>query len=937
MGIKVGINGFGRFGRVIFRTCIQNPDLNITAINDPAIDIEYICYLIKFDSTHGKLKGIVTHTKDEITINDEQIVKVFHEKLPSSIPWQSAGVQYVIEASGMFTNLEKASGHLASDSVKRVLITAPSVDAPMLILGVNEAKIHCEQKVISCASSTLYCLAPIIKVLEDNFGVNEGFVTSIHAMTPSLKPLDGLCLRGKHWRDHRSIHQNIIPATTGACKALGKIIPQVKDKLTGLAFRVPIVNVSVLDLTIRLTADTTLQDIVTKVEKVSLSSMKNIIKLSTDEAVSSDFIGDSHSCILDVASSLQLKSNFLKLVCWYENEYSYACRVIDSIFFTEKQTCLPNPRCKMTYVRQRSSKKQDRVQQTEYSRKEMSIECNCNTEANQKIICSSSQDVLLIKPYRRRQIILRKPLSANNTGVNSPSPNTRDIKKRNELFRIWNDDNEMGKPKIHQNRSSFFRTNLKMNPQVQTIDYKNENSKAHERLEKVKREFTKMVNITEDLLKKTYSKKFHMNISSKILEENTAMSNKNYGEADNINKINTKEFGKSHKTKNNAMFDVSGDHKAIKINNNSVNMHIKEQRSSYNSIEKDISYYDTNKQEIPSTAIQPSTTVNRDNKEIFQISQNIHLNGKKSDKHPMNCEFKEQVAKTINTLIDGLSQSIQIQSVLIQNDIPKLRNRKIPKPKESVIGVIVNSNTKSNNDSGFFSPVKNEFSGTEVSKEIICSEVLEADIHKEESLYTPENVSKNSNSSKNYESPIKKSPIPTDNHNKVSESRFESFKNRIKNECASIKTDSNKSLILRKKMLQDLNKITHDKMTTRCVSPSDTMTMICSCDKFTNKQDIYDKLDSTSATDSENSFQINERKSQVIQLTDLTNSLEDMERLDKICKIIEISDELSDKLLSSLDNNDGIELQKHKWSFKDLCERIKLDEFCNKLFGKSQI
>ncbi|XP_073961976.1 uncharacterized protein [Choristoneura fumiferana] len=243
MVINVGINGFGRIGRVIFRTCCQHPDIEVAAINDPAIELPYICYLIKFDSTHGKYKGNISYEDNVIKINDHSIM-VFHQKAPCDIPWQKADVQYVIEASGMFTNMEKASGHLASDGVRRVLVTAPSSDVPMLILGVNQDRISSDVKVVSCTSSTLYCLAPIIKLLQDAFGVGEGFVTSIHAMTPSLKPLDGLCIRG-------NIHQNIIPAATGACKALGRIIPAVRDKLAGLAFRVPIVNVSVLDLCIR--------------------------------------------------------------------------------------------------------------------------------------------------------------------------------------------------------------------------------------------------------------------------------------------------------------------------------------------------------------------------------------------------------------------------------------------------------------------------------------------------------------------------------------------------------------------------------------------------------------------------------------------------------------------------------------------------------------
>ncbi|XP_047992122.1 glyceraldehyde-3-phosphate dehydrogenase-like isoform X2 [Leguminivora glycinivorella] len=264
-------------------------------------------------------------------------IKVFHHKAPADIPWQDAGVQYVVEASGMFTSVGKASGHLTSVGVRRVVITAPSADAPMLILGVNENTIQPDMKVVSCASSTLYCLAPIIKVLEDAFGVDDGFVTSIHAMTPSLKPLDGLCVRGKHWRDHRSIVQNIIPAATGACRALGKIIPNCKDKLAGLAFRVPVVNGSVLDMTLRLNKNTTIAEISKTIEDLNNCSLRNIIQVSNEKSVSSDFMGDKHSCILDIDSSLQMKPNFFKLICWYENEYSYSCRVIDTVLFLERQ------------------------------------------------------------------------------------------------------------------------------------------------------------------------------------------------------------------------------------------------------------------------------------------------------------------------------------------------------------------------------------------------------------------------------------------------------------------------------------------------------------------------------------------------------------------------------------------------------------------------
>ncbi|GBP28383.1 Glyceraldehyde-3-phosphate dehydrogenase 1 [Eumeta japonica] len=403
MVIRIGINGFGRIGRVTFRTCLENSNFQIGAINDPALDVDYICYLIKFDSTHGKLKDRVTCiNKSSISLNGIPI-NVYRERQPSSIPWENADIKYVIESSGMFTSFEKASvsnpslqydarnfaalnwlrmiyckcilrfptlpsspsrscftplrcfrGELDSGKVSCVVPTecivafthAISIQEPCNLLVTplrlqvsmdgDGLRADLDTKIISCASSTVNCLTPIVKILEDNFGVKEGFVTSIHAMTPSLRPLDGLCVRGKHWRDHRSIHQNIIPAVTSACKALEKILPKVEDKFSGLAFRVPIVNVSVLDITIRLARNTTLKEIADSVDRMSKLTMKNIVKISKDKAVSSDFIGDSHSCTLDVDSSMQLKPDFFKLVCWYENEYSYACRVVDLIFHFEK-------------------------------------------------------------------------------------------------------------------------------------------------------------------------------------------------------------------------------------------------------------------------------------------------------------------------------------------------------------------------------------------------------------------------------------------------------------------------------------------------------------------------------------------------------------------------------------------------------------------------
>ncbi|XP_059057872.1 uncharacterized protein LOC131851393 isoform X2 [Achroia grisella] len=867
----------------------------------------------------------------------------------------------------MFTNLEKASGHLASNGVKRVIVTAPSVDVPMLILGVNENKILSEHKVISCASSTLYCLAPIIKVLDDNFGVSEGFITSIHAMTPSLKPLDGICLRGKHWRDHRSILQNIIPAATGACKALGKIMPQVKDKLSGLAFRVPIVNVSILDLTIRLCSDTKLQDIVTKVDKASSTSMENIIKLSIDEAVSSDFIGDNHSCILDVGSSLQLKPNFYKLVCWYENEYSYACRVIDSIIFSDNQLRIPDPRCKMTYVRQKTSKKQNATQQTDKLGKEISIECNKNSEVNRKVLTSVCQNVSFRTKAQPRPLLLKKPLPGKSES------NYRDTKKRTELFKIWNDDNVMLKSTTRQN-SSVFHTCADFVPQPLTLK-RNDNSKAHEHLKKVKKEFSRMVNITEDLLKKSNSNKIKIDSKDKILDEKSII---------NISKIDNTETARLKitptdasnklikvKMVKNPVLDISGHYESV-ITTNDIGL--------INNDNKDITIASSNALDmtkLKSTKykkIQSAVIENIHETSPFAYDK-VETNELDMYSKPVNYEFKEEVANTINTLIDGLLQSMQIQSVIIENNRDK--TRKLPNSKESR-HAIVNYKTRSSNDSGFFSPEKNEVSEIEVDLNELsnflspCSvqgEEMEindymnnqictvnsnisiqgkTDIHSdkyeciEESdsrTYNMKNKDQSMSVAKIHDSIENKIVIYLDDHQKIDISKSEPLD--VENVSLTIKRyKDNKSLTLQKQIIDSLNRISPEPVIvvsshkSRCVNLENTMPVASNGVSCRTKQDIYDKLDSTSATDSENSFQINERKSQVIHITDLTNSLEDLSRLDKICKIIEISDELSDKLFSALDNG-GTYLKKRKWSFKDLCERIKLDDFCNKIFGKS--
>ncbi|KAL0821615.1 hypothetical protein ABMA28_005062 [Loxostege sticticalis] len=920
MVIKLGINGFGRIGRVIFRAGLQNADLEvfilIAAINDPAINVEYICYLIKFDSTHGKLSGSVTHTKDEIFVNDSRI-KIFHEKLPPSVPWQTAGVQYVIEASGMFTTLERASGHLASDSVKRVIVTAPSVDVPMVILGVNEDKLNAGQKVISCASSTLYCLAPIVKVLEDSYGVAEGFITSIHAMTPSLKPLDGLCLRGKHWRDHRSIHQNIIPATTGACKALGKIIPRVKDKLSGLAFRVPIVNVSVLDVTIRLSSNTTIRNIIEKVEKASNTTMRNIIKVSKEEAVSSDFIGENHSCILDADSSLQLKPNFFKLVCWYENEYSYACRVIDLIILSEKQM---QGDLQTKIALKTRSLKQDMVQQTEFCKKE--------------VLCSASADTGL-KTKQRLQM-LRKKIYSQSSGTAQSVNSTKDFKKRNEILKIWNDDKEDIKPAPRQNRNSFFHSCVAISPQsLEQIDC----IKAHERLEMLKKEFSKMVNITESLLKKSYisnipkcdeikikneEKRKSANVSTDINVESIKHSCEQFSEI----------YDRAQKT-NGRMFDMGGDHisQIGSKDNNILEKNSKQMMKAQFQINatKKANHELQNKLFIFENIPKEKTTP----KEIVKSNQQMDISTKEGyipSQLPIKLNHEQKsVAKFEST---NLSRNIKVQCLLLENE------KNNGNAKEKATTERVNDEEKINlktTDSGFFSLLKRN-SGTEL-------------IHVKEVTPKFGNVEKNlqiktlsESTNKNYVDELKKDVIEQDETIKVctddSPSMTESALDHH-TQIVSSNVDNYQDDDLPKSYLENVNRFspehifTESEHTSKCESPDNTSMTVSNVEVNKHKQDIYDKLDSISGTDSNNSFQIHEKKSQVIDLADLTTSMEDLARLDKLCKIIEISDELSNKLFSALDRAEGIDIRKKKWSFKDLCERIKLDDFCDKVFGKS--
>uniref|UniRef100_A0A1D1YHK1 Glyceraldehyde-3-phosphate dehydrogenase n=1 Tax=Anthurium amnicola TaxID=1678845 RepID=A0A1D1YHK1_9ARAE len=329
---KIGINGFGRIGRLVLRASIEK-GAQVVAVNDPFIGVDYMVYLFKYDSTHGRFKGEVKAEGNCLVVNGNKI-QVFQERDPKAIPWGKAGAEYVVESTGVFTTIEKASAHLEGGA-KKVIISAPSADAPMFVCGVNLDAYQPSMKVVSNASCTTNCLAPLAKVIHDNFDIVEGLMTTVHATTATQKTVDGPS--GKLWRDGRGAAQNIIPAATGAAKAVGKVIPALNGKLTGMAFRVPVANVSVVDLTVRLGKGASYDDIKAKVKEAANGPLKGILGYTEEEVVSSDFIGDNHSSIFDAAAGISLNNNFVKLISWYDNEFGYSNRVVDLIKYMQSK------------------------------------------------------------------------------------------------------------------------------------------------------------------------------------------------------------------------------------------------------------------------------------------------------------------------------------------------------------------------------------------------------------------------------------------------------------------------------------------------------------------------------------------------------------------------------------------------------------------------
>lgn len=328
MGIKIGINGFGRIGRLVFRAGIDRSDIEFVGIND-LISADYMAYMLKYDTVHGTFKGTVEATEDSLIVNGKKI-RVFSEKDPSLIPWTSVGADYVVESTGLFTTMEKAQSHLKGGA-KKVIISAPSADAPMFVMGVNNDKYDTSMNIVSNASCTTNCLAPLAKVIHDNFGIVEGLMTTVHATTATQKTVDGPSV--KDWRGGRAAGGNIIPSSTGAAKAVGKVIPELNGKLTGMAFRVPTLDVSVVDLTVNLAKSATYDEICAAVKKASENELKGIMGYTEDLVVSSDFIGDPRTSIFDAKAGIALTDKFVKLVSWYDNEWGYSNKILDLIAY----------------------------------------------------------------------------------------------------------------------------------------------------------------------------------------------------------------------------------------------------------------------------------------------------------------------------------------------------------------------------------------------------------------------------------------------------------------------------------------------------------------------------------------------------------------------------------------------------------------------------
>jgi len=332
VAIKIGINGFGRIGRLVFRASLQREDIEVVGINDPFMSLDYMVYMAKYDSVHRRLDAEVSVADGKLVVGGNAIA-VYAQKDPDQIPWSDCKAKYVVESTGVFKTKEKAGLHLEGGAEK-VVISAPSEDAPMFVMGVNNETYKSSDNIVSNASCTTNCLAPLAKVMHDNYTIIEGLMTTIHAMTATQKVADAPS--GKKWRDGRAASGNIIPASTGAAKAVGKVIPDLNGKLTGMAFRVPTLDVSVVDLTCRIEKGASYEDIKKAMKEASEGPMKGIMGYTEDEVVSSDFVGESCTSVFDAKAGISLTDNFVKLVSWYDNEWGYSVKTLDLIAHMEK-------------------------------------------------------------------------------------------------------------------------------------------------------------------------------------------------------------------------------------------------------------------------------------------------------------------------------------------------------------------------------------------------------------------------------------------------------------------------------------------------------------------------------------------------------------------------------------------------------------------------
>jgi len=329
--IKVGINGFGRIGRLVFRAAMENKNVEIVGIND-LVDTKYLAYMLKYDSTHGQFKGDIAVEGSDLVVNGKKI-RITAERDPANLKWKEVGADYVVDSTGLFLTKEKAQGHIQAGA-KKVIMSAPSKDdTPMFVMGVNESSYTPDMDFVSNASCTTNCLAPIAKVLNDNWGIVEGLMTTVHATTATQKTVDSPSM--KDWRGGRGAAQNIIPSSTGAAKAVGKVIPELNGKLTGMAFRVPTPDVSVVDLTCRLEKPASYDEIKAAMKAAAEGPLKGILGYTEDAVVSNDFVGDARTSIFDADAGIALNDNFVKVVSWYDNEWGYSNKVVDLITYID--------------------------------------------------------------------------------------------------------------------------------------------------------------------------------------------------------------------------------------------------------------------------------------------------------------------------------------------------------------------------------------------------------------------------------------------------------------------------------------------------------------------------------------------------------------------------------------------------------------------------